>query len=64
MQATMKETRRVHVKDAAGNPVSKLNELEWIPGDVAGEGTVLANIWYEDVVVVINAKTGVSAPVV
>ena len=36
----------------AGQPVSRLNELEWI------EGRIWANIWQQDRIVIINPDTG------
>ena len=36
-----------------GRPVAKLNELEWIDGEI------WANIWYADRIVIINPQTGV-----
>lgn len=55
--ATMRETRRVRVMDRSrggkrGRPVTKLNELEYVKGEV------LANIWYSDDIVRIDPRTG------
>lgn len=49
--ATLKEKRRVTVT-AAGARVSRLNELEWVKGDV------LANIWQTDRIARIDPATG------
>lgn len=48
---TLHETRRITVKDR-GNPVTHLNELEYI------HGQVYANIWYEDRIARIDPATG------
>ena len=40
-----------------GRLCTRINELEWIPD--AGGSVVLANIWYEDVIVAIDYKMGV-----
>jgi glutamine cyclotransferase len=47
----MQETGRIAVEGDAG-PVSRLNELEWIKGEI------WANIWREDRIVRINPATG------
>eukprot|EP00540_Astrosyne_radiata_P014381 CAMPEP_0116836722 /NCGR_PEP_ID=MMETSP0418-20121206/8257_1 /TAXON_ID=1158023 /ORGANISM="Astrosyne radiata, Strain 13vi08-1A" /LENGTH=374 /DNA_ID=CAMNT_0004466529 /DNA_START=61 /DNA_END=1185 /DNA_ORIENTATION=+ len=57
---TLKEKRRVevmqHLKTPNGSvlkqPVRRLNELEWF------DGFVLANVWYKDVLLRIDPKTG------
>lgn len=49
--ATFKEVRRVTVR-SAGKPVEKLNELEFIHGEV------YANIWYSDRIARISPQTG------
>jgi glutamine cyclotransferase len=49
--ATLKEKRRVTVT-AAGSRVSRLNELEWVKGDV------LANVWMTDRIARIDPATG------
>ena len=49
---TLTLTRQVQVLDG-GNPVAKLNELEWVNGEV------FANIWQTDWVVRIDPQTGV-----
>lgn len=49
--ATLKEKRRVTVT-AAGMRVSRLNELEWVKGDV------LANVWMTDRIARIDPATG------
>ena len=45
-------TGRVEVRDAAGNPVSQLNELELVGGEV------FANIWQSDTIARIDPATG------
>ena len=50
---TMKETRRVSVTRIDGREALEMNEIEF------WRGRVLANIWYEDVILVINPETGV-----
>ena len=49
---TMSETGRVIVT-LDGRPVGKLNELEWI------EGEVFANVWQTDIILRIDPDTGV-----
>lgn len=49
--ATFAELRRVQVT-AAGQPVVRLNELEYINGDV------YANVWQTNFIVIINPNTG------
>ncbi len=49
---TLAETGRVPVT-LEGRPVSRINELEWV------EGEVLANLWQTDFIVRINPTTGV-----
>ena len=48
---TLRETRRVKVT-AAGQPVTRLNELEWV------EGEVYANVWQTDRIARIDPKSG------
>ena len=48
---TLKEARRIHVT-ADGAPVSNINELEWVKGEI------LANIWQTDTIARIDPKTG------
>lgn len=48
---TFKELRRVKVT-ADGRPVTQLNELEWV------EGEILANVWQTDRIARIDPKTG------
>lgn len=45
------EKRRLTVR-AAGVPIERLNELEWV------EGWILANVWYTDAVVLIDPRDG------
>src|SRR5579863_1341029 len=49
--ATFKEVRRVRVEDR-GQPVTYLNELEYV------EGQVYANIWHSDRIARISPRTG------
>lgn len=49
---TLKETKRVEVTRLNGRPAKDINELEFV------NGKVLANIWYEDVIVIIDPITG------
>lgn len=48
---TFKELRRLRVT-ADGRPVTQLNELEWV------EGEILANVWQTDRIARIDPKTG------
>jgi glutamine cyclotransferase len=48
---TFKETRRIAVKDH-GNPVTELNELEFIHGEI------YANVWHSDRIARISPLTG------
>ena len=48
---TFRELRRVTVKDH-GRPVTYLNELEWVKGEI------YANIWYSDRIARISPATG------
>ena len=48
---TLKEKRRVKVS-ADGKPVTQLNELEWVDGEI------YANIWQTDRIARIDPKTG------
>ena len=48
---TFEETRRVTVR-LGGRPVRRLNELEWVDGEV------WANIWQSDLIVRIDPETG------
>lgn len=49
--ATLEATRAITVQDR-GRPITRLNELEWV------EGELLANVWMTDRIVVINPSTG------
>ncbi len=49
---SFKETRRIHVSDESGRPVEKLNELEYLHGEI------YANIWESDDIVRISPQTG------
>jgi glutamine cyclotransferase len=49
--ATFKERRRVTVT-AGGRPVTRLNELEWVKGEI------FANVWMTPVVARIDPRTG------
>jgi glutamine cyclotransferase len=48
---TLAEKRRIQVKDG-GAPVTELNELEWV------EGEILANVWQTDRIARISPATG------
>ncbi|MEM9159426.1 MAG: glutaminyl-peptide cyclotransferase, partial [Verrucomicrobiota bacterium] len=48
---TFAETKRIQVSHT-GRPIEKLNELEYV------EGEILANIWYEDRIARIDPATG------
>jgi glutamine cyclotransferase len=48
---TLEETERIEVRDA-GDPVTWLNELEYV------EGEIYANVWQSDRIARINPKTG------
>ena len=50
---TMAQKRKVRVNRIGGSPATKMNEIEF------WRGRVLANVWYEDVILVIHPKTGV-----
>eukprot|EP00559_Dactyliosolen_fragilissimus_P007794 CAMPEP_0184861668 /NCGR_PEP_ID=MMETSP0580-20130426/6298_1 /TAXON_ID=1118495 /ORGANISM="Dactyliosolen fragilissimus" /LENGTH=368 /DNA_ID=CAMNT_0027359239 /DNA_START=71 /DNA_END=1174 /DNA_ORIENTATION=+ len=50
---TLKEKKRLMVTRQDGRPANELNELEFV------NGKVLANIWYEDAIVVIDPVTGI-----
>ncbi|MDO9200169.1 MAG: glutaminyl-peptide cyclotransferase [Hydrogenophaga sp.] len=54
---TLTETGRVAVT-LDGRPVSRINELEWI------EGEVFANVWHTDLILRIDPATGVVTGVV
>jgi len=54
---TLAETGRVRVT-LQGRPVSQINELEWI------EGEVFANLWRSDTIVRIDPATGVVTGVI
>ena len=48
---TFKVTRRISVTDE-GEPVTRLNELEWV------EGEIFANVWMTDLIARIDPSTG------
>jgi glutamine cyclotransferase len=50
--ATLQETGQVAVVDAAGQPVQRLNELEWV------EDEVWANVWQTDLIARIDPASG------
>jgi len=52
---TLRKVGTTAVRYPDGRPATLLNELEWIPD--AG-GVVLANVWYQDVIVAIDPATG------
>jgi glutamine cyclotransferase len=49
---TLLQKRKIEVKRISGKPAKKLNEIEF------WRGRLLANVWYEDVILVINPVTG------
>jgi glutamine cyclotransferase len=49
---SFKETRRIRVTNESGDPVEKLNELEYVHGEV------YANIWGSDAIVRISPRSG------
>jgi glutamine cyclotransferase len=49
---TLKEKRKISVTRLDGNVANNINELEY------WRGRVLANIWYTDILLVINPETG------
>lgn len=49
---TMQEVRQVVVRDAAGNTVQNLNELEYVKGEI------FANVWQTDLIARIDPQTG------
>jgi glutamine cyclotransferase len=50
---TLQQTRKTDVMRLSGAPAKELNEIEF------WRGRILANIWFEDVILVINPVTGV-----
>mmetsp|Transcript_21200 Transcript_21200/g.52160 ORF Transcript_21200/g.52160 Transcript_21200/m.52160 type:complete len:359 (-) Transcript_21200:29-1105(-) len=50
--ATLKETRKIKAHRLSGDPAKSLNEIEY------WRGRILANVWFEDVLLVINPETG------
>jgi glutamine cyclotransferase len=50
---TMAEKRKILVNRMDGKPAKELNEIEF------WRGRVLANVWYEDVLLVIHPVTGI-----
>ncbi|GKY95286.1 hypothetical protein MPSEU_000490500 [Mayamaea pseudoterrestris] len=50
---TLTPTRTVKVLRDEGKPANNINELEYF------HGRVLANVWYQDIILVINPLTGV-----
>jgi glutamine cyclotransferase len=49
----MAEKRKIPVTRQDGTPARNMNEIEF------WRGRVLANVWYEDVLLVIDPETGV-----
>lgn len=49
---TLTQTRTVPVVRMDGKPAEELNEIEWY------RGRILANVWFEDVLLVIDPATG------
>lgn len=50
--ATLQEVGQVAVTDGAGQPVARLNELEWV------EGEIYANVWQTDLIARIDPASG------
>ena len=50
---TMAEKRRISVTRMDGTKAKEMNEIEF------WRGRVLANVWHEDVLLVINPETGI-----
>ncbi len=50
--STLQETGQIAVMDAAGQPVQRLNELEWV------EGEIYANVWQTDLIARIDPASG------
>lgn len=50
---TLSETRKVPVARMDGTEARNLNEIEWF------RGKILANVWYQDVLLVIDPVTGI-----
>jgi glutaminyl-peptide cyclotransferase len=46
------ETKRISVTDEKGHPVSNINELEYIRGEI------YANVWHKDQIIRISPRTG------
>ena len=49
---TAQESRRITVHDSSGKQWKDINELEWV------NGVILANVWHQDTVLIINPHTG------
>lgn len=49
---TFREIRKLNVRDENNHPVSNLNELEYVHGEI------YANIWHEDRIARISPRTG------
>jgi len=50
---TLAQSRKIPVRRRNGDPIRGLNEIEWY------RGKVLANVWYQDVLLVIDPATGI-----
>lgn len=50
---TFEFKRKVHVVRQSGKPAKLINELEW------WRDRVVANVWFKDILIVINPETGV-----
>jgi glutaminyl-peptide cyclotransferase len=50
--ATLQEVGQVAVLDGAGQPIGRLNELEWV------EGEIYANVWQTDLIARIDPASG------
>ena len=49
---SLREVRRISVKDERGHPVSEINELEYVRGEI------YANVWHMDQIARISPRTG------
>lgn len=50
--STLQQTSRVQIKDSKGRPVERLNELEYVNGEL------LANVWFDTRIARIDLSTG------
>ena len=54
---TLRVTGRIRVRDGR-RPVTRLNELEWVPVPGDPHGEILANVWYSPLIARIDPATG------